>query len=95
MRKDFGIVQMKVAGPEFAGTIKPQLVKTDLGFLLTSYEGIYQPSSEKSAMRVSAQIDYKAVEGFQLPSNLKVDTTAGSAVHRIEFQFTDYQVKKR
>src|SRR5713226_2982660 len=95
MRKDFGIVQMKVAGPEFKGTIKPQLMKTDLGFLVTNYEGIYQPSSEKSAMRVSAQIDYKAVEGFQLPSNLKVDTAAAGGAHKIEFQFTDYQIKKR
>jgi hypothetical protein len=46
-------------------------------------------------MRVSAQIDYKTVEGLQLPSNLKVDTAVGSSVHKIEFQFTDYQVKKR
>ncbi len=95
MRKDFGIVQMKVVGPEFTGTIKPQLVKTDLGFLVTSYEGTYQPPSESSTMRVSAQIDYKVVEGFQLPSNLKVDTAAAGGAHKIEFQFTDYQIKKR
>lgn len=93
MRKDFGIVQMKVVGPEFTATIKPQLVKTDLGFLVTSYEGTYQHPSESSA--ISAQIAYKAVEGFQLPSNLKLDTTSGSSSHRIEFQFTDYQVTKR
>jgi hypothetical protein len=95
MRKDFGIVQMKVVGPEFTGTIKPQLVKTDLGFLVTGYEGTYQPPSESSTMRVSAQIDYKAVEGFQLPCNLKVDTAAAGGAHKIEFQFTDYQIKKR
>jgi hypothetical protein len=95
MRKDFGIVQSKVVGPAFAGTIKPQLMKTDLGFLVTGYEGTYQPASESTAMRVSTQIDYKVVEGFQLPSKLTVDTTASGSTHRIEFQFTDYQVKKR
>ena len=95
MRKDFGIVQMKVTGTEFTGTITPQLAKTDLGFLVTSYEGTYQAPSGKGAMRVSAQIDYKAVEGFQLPGNLKVDTSAGGGAHKIEFQFTDYQIKKR
>lgn len=95
MRKDFGIVLMKVAGPEFTGTIKPQLTKTDLGFLLTGYEGTYQPSSQNNAMRVSAQIDYKVVEGFQLPSELRVDTSASGSTHRIKFQFADYQVKKR
>jgi hypothetical protein len=95
MRKDFGIVETKVVSPELTGTIKPQLMKTDLGFLVTGYEGTYQPSSESSEMRVSAQIDYKVVEGFQLPSEVRVDTTANWSVHRINFQFTDYQVKKR
>ncbi len=95
MRKDFGIVQTKVVGPQFTGTIKPQLTKTDLGFLVTGYEGTYQSPSQGSEMRVSAQIDYKVVEGFQLPSGLRIDTAAAGSVHRIEFQFTDYQVKKR
>ena len=95
MRRDFGIVLMKVAGPAFTGTMKPQLTKTDLGFLVTSYEGTYQPTSESSATRLSAQIDYKIVEGFQLPSKLRVDTAASGSVHKIEFQFADYQVKKR
>jgi hypothetical protein len=94
MRKDFAIVQIKVASPEFKGTITPQLVKTDLGFLMTSYEGTYQPASG-GAMRVSARIDYKAVEGLQLPSNLKINTANGDNVHSIEFQFSEYQLKKR
>jgi hypothetical protein len=95
MRKDFGIVQMKVVGPKFTGTFEPQLVKTDLGFLVSSYEGTYQPSSESNAMRVSVQIDYKVVEGFQLPSELRVNTKVGASSHRIDLHFTDYQVKKR
>src|SRR5258708_10635565 len=95
MRRDFGIVLMKVAGPAFTGTMKPQLTQTDLGFLVTSYEGTYQPTSESSATRLSAPIDYKIEEGFQLPSKLRVDTAASGGVHKIEFQFADYQVKKR
>jgi hypothetical protein len=95
MRKDFGIIQTKVTSPELTGTVKPQLMKTDLGFLVIGYEGTYQPASESSTMRVSTQIDYKVVEGFQLPSELKIDTAASGSVHRIEVQFLDYQVKKR
>jgi hypothetical protein len=83
-----------VIGAEFTGTIKPQVTKTDFGFLVTGYQGNYQASSGGTSMQVSAQIDYKDVSGFQLPDKLRVDTSAGGSTHKIELQFTDYQVKK-
>jgi hypothetical protein len=35
------------------------------------------------------------VEGFQVPNKLGVDATVNGAAHKMELQFTDYQIKKQ
>lgn len=83
MAKDFAVIEMKVVGPEFTGTIRPELRKTDRGFLVTAYRADYQPSSGSGSGQVSTQIDYEDVEGLQLPAKLHFDTTAGGSTHRV------------
>jgi hypothetical protein len=95
MKKDFAIVELKVSGPEFNASVKPQEVSTPKGFLVTGYQATYQSASGTESYQLSVQIDYKDVEGFQVPAKLGVDATANGATHKMELQFTDYQVKKK
>jgi hypothetical protein len=41
------------------------------------------------------RIDYKEVEGLQVPAKLGADATVNGATHKMELQFTDYQIKKK
>ena len=93
MRKDFAVVEMKVKGQAFAASIKPQIKSSPKGFLLSGYEGDYQPASG-DAYLVSVQIDYKEVEGLQLPGELRMEATARGSTHKMDLHFTDFQVKK-
>lgn len=95
MKKDFAIVELKVSGPEFIASVKPQVISTPKGFLVTGYQATYQASSGAEPYQLSVQIDYKEVEGFQLPAKLQADVTANGATHKMELQFTDYQIKKK
>jgi hypothetical protein len=95
MKKDFAIVELKVSGPEFIASVKPELKGTPKGFLVTGYQATYQASSGTESYQLSVQIDYKEVEGFQVPNKLGVDATVNGAAHKMELQFTDYQIKKQ
>jgi hypothetical protein len=95
MKKDFAIVEFKVSGPEFNASVKPQFKSTPKGFLVTGYQATYQASSGTESYQLSVQIDYQEVEGFQVPAKLGVDATVNAATHKMELQFTGYQIKKQ
>ena len=95
MKKDYAIVELKVSGPEFNASVKPQLTSTPKGFLVTGYQASYQSASGTESYQLSVQIDYKEVEGFQVPGKLGVDATVNGATHKMELQFTDCQIKKK
>lgn len=94
MGKDFAILEMQVKGPQFTGSIKPQLKRTAKGFLVSEYQGDYQPASG-DAYHLSVQIDYKEAEGFQLPAELRVDVGVKGAAHKVNLKFQDFQITKR
>ena len=75
--------------------MKPHNTKTEKGYLVTGYEATYQSATAKDSSQLSVQVDYKEVQGLQLPGKLVVDVTASGSSHRMELQFADYQVKKR
>jgi hypothetical protein len=95
MKKDFAVVEMKVSGPELNASVKPELTSTPKGFLVTGYQATYQSGSGTESYQLSVRIDYKEVEGFQVPAKLGVDATVNGATHKMELQFTDYQIKKK
>ena len=95
MTRDLAITELRVSGPDLKASVKPHNTKTEKGYLVTGYEATYQSATGKSSSQVSVQIDYKEVDGLQLPGKLVVDATVSGSSHRMEFQFADYQVKKR
>src|SRR5260370_20432013 len=95
MKKDFAIVELKASGPQIIASVKPQISGAQKGFLVTGYQATYQASSGTDSYQLSVQIDYKEVEGFQVPAKLQVDATASGANHKLELQFTDYQIKRQ
>ena len=95
MKKDFAVVELKVSGPEFNASVKPQVTSTPKGFLVTGYQANYQSGSGTESYQLSMRIDYKEVEGFQVPAKLGADATVNGATHKMELQFTDYQIKKK
>ena len=95
MKKNFTITYLQVTGSAFTGSVKPQFIRTARGLLISGYQSTYQAGSEKLTDLVSAQIEYKDVEGFQLPERILIDTTSKASNLEWELRFSDYQVKKR
>jgi len=89
MTKDLVITELKTA----LGSVKPQLMRTKNGFLLTGYEG-------DNESQVSGRIVFKAtvasqpVLGMQLPSRLVLNGTIGGTPLQVDLGFTNYQLKK-
>jgi len=95
MTRNLTITELRVSGPNLKASVKPHNTKTEKGYLVTGYEATYQSATGKDSYQVSVKIDYKEVDGLQLPGKLVVDATASGSSHRMELQFADYQVKKR
>jgi hypothetical protein len=88
MTKDLEITELKTA----LGTVRPQLIRTRHGFVLTGYEG-------DNESQVSGHIVFKAtvtsqpVSGMQLPSRLVLNGTVGGTPLQVDLGFTNYQLK--
>ena len=93
MNKDLVISEIKVTSPEFVSVVKPQITKSDKGFVLTGYIGDYTPTSGPGVVHLAVKIDNAPVSGLQLPANLVADTTLNGAPTHMELAFSHYQVK--
>jgi len=91
LTKEYIFTTMKSAAPGVVILIKPQFTKTDKGLLMTAMEDDINNGSQK----VNIQIQYQAVDGFQLPSKVSYVATFSGQTVPLEFTFTKYQLAKR
>lgn len=92
---DFMITEIRVSRPELTASLKPVLERTPAGFLLKGYTANSQRSSGARATTVKALLEYETVSGLQLLRRVSLDTTFEGVPAKIEWVFTDYQVKVR
>jgi hypothetical protein len=86
--KEFVIRELKTS----QGSIKPQLLQTSKGFVLTGYEGDYQDAA-LGHVTLKATLDSQVVGRLQLPRKVVLSTTIGENRTRMELGFTNYQLK--
>jgi hypothetical protein len=93
MGKDLVISEIDVTSPEFTSIVKPQVRKTESGFVLVGYVGDYTPTKGAGVVHLNVKIEHSAVNGLQLPLTLIADSTLDGAPTHMELAFSEYQVK--
>jgi hypothetical protein len=93
LSKDLVISSIKVTSPEFVSIVKPEIAKTDKGFMLIGYVGDYTPHSGPGVVHLNVTIENGAVNGLQLPVNLIADSVFDGAPTHMELAFSNHQVK--
>jgi len=93
MTKELVITEITVQTSAFSSSIKPTLIKTQQGLVLSSYEGNYEPKSGPGTTHINAQFDYQDVNGLQLPHKVNLDAVYDGTPNQMELTFADYQVK--
>ncbi len=74
------------------GWMKPSLLKTGKGYLLTGYETSFNlPNFGAGSLSVS--VLSQEVAGMSLPSRVTMNTTSAGQSERVELLFTNYQLK--
>lgn len=91
--KDLIISEIKVTSPQFVSTIKPQIRKSDKGFVLAGYVGDYTPTAGGGVVHLDVKIENGPVNGLQLPLTLLADSVYDGTPTRMELAFSEYQVK--
>lgn len=92
---DFMITEIRVSGSELTASLSPVLEKTAAGFLLKGYTANSQRLSGARSTTVKALLEYETVGGLQLLHKVSLDTVFQGVPAKIEWLFTDYQVKAR
>jgi len=92
LTKEFVLTTMHVTAPGVVISINPKYTKTDKGLLLmTGMGGDINNGSQK----VSVQIQYQTIEGFQLPNKVSYQVTFSGQTIPMDMNFTKYQLIKR
>jgi len=91
--KDLVINEIKVTSPQFVSTIKPQIRKSDKGFVLAGYVGDYTPTGGGGVVHLDVKIQNGPVDGLQLPLTLLADSVYDGTPTRMELAFSEYQIK--
>jgi hypothetical protein len=92
LTKDYVLTLMHVTAPGVVISIKPKYTKLDKGLLLmTGFDDDINNGSQK----VSVQIQYQTIEGFQLPSKVSYVVTFSGQTVPMDLYFTKYQLPKR
>jgi len=92
LTKDFVLTTMRTTAPGVVILIKPKYTKIEKGLLLmTGMDDDINNGSQK----VSVQIQYQAVEGFQLPGKASYQVTFPGQTVAMDLTFTKYQLAKR
>ena len=94
MGHDFQIEEMKVATPEFSGTVRPRFVRIKHQFVLASYEATYTAGSG-NPQGLSVEIEYGDVQGLSLPSKVTATVKLPTGAVAFPLTFANCQVKKR
>ncbi|HUQ30665.1 MAG TPA: hypothetical protein VM095_01040 [Pyrinomonadaceae bacterium] len=95
MTKELVITELKVSSPQFKGLINPHFIKTPKGYVLTGYEGNFEPATGPGKTQLSVKLDYQEVNGLQLPHKLFIDSSYDGEATQVELLFSDYKIKTR
>ena len=91
LTKDYVFTLMHVTAPGVVISIYPKYTKIDKGLLLmTGFDDDINNGSQK----VSVQIQYQTIEGFQLPSKVSYQVTFSGQTVPMDLYFTKYQLGK-
>ena len=89
---DLRIVEVKVLSTTFSSSVKPQFTKTPKGYVMTAYEGNYEPAKGPGKVNLHAQIEYQEVMGLSLPRKLRFDSIYDEQPSHAELLFSQYRV---
>jgi hypothetical protein len=88
MTRDFLITDWSLSGPAAKRTVKPHFEKTADGFLLTSYQGLFEPVGAGIKTTLDFTIEYQDVSGLKLPHKVQLKGMHGSEPVEAELVFT-------
>jgi len=91
---NFSIEAMRINSSAFKALIKPQLQKSNDGFVLAGYEANYDNGDAAQKTVLNVNIEHQATEGFQLPKTLSLSGTYGEGKFVSEVAFTDCHLVK-
>ena len=87
MTGDFLITEWNFSGPRAKRTVKPHFQKTVDGFLLTSYQGVFEPIGDGIKTTLDINIEYQDVSGIKLPHKVRLHGMHGSEPVEAELLF--------
>lgn len=87
MDGDLTIKEWSLAGPTVKRTVKPKFQKTPDGFLLTSYQGTFEPVGEGIKTTLDFQIEYQDAGGMKLPQKVRLSGMHGAEPVEAELVF--------
>jgi hypothetical protein len=91
---DFSLDEMRVKTADFDGTVRPKLVRSDKGFVLSSYTGTFKPSSG-SSQEMAVSIEYSTIENLTLPDMVTFSVTSPNGSVQFPLKFGDYRLTKK
>ncbi len=92
MGRDMIITEVKVNSAEFISSVRPQLTRSEKGFVLTGYSADYKPTSGQGVVKLDLKIQNQTVNGLQLPESLVLDSVLDGEPTHMELAFSVYQV---
>ena len=87
MTPDFLITEWNLSGPTSKRTVKPHFQKTDDGFLLTRYQGVFEPLGNGIKTTLDFNIEYQEVSGMKLPQKVRLSGMHGDQPVEAELVF--------
>jgi hypothetical protein len=91
LTKDALMTSMKVTTQSSVIAMQPAYIVTDKGLLLTSMNSVIDNGKQK----VNFQIQYQAVEGFDMPAMVAYQVTLPDQVVAMDMSFSGYQIAKQ
>ena len=91
---EFAITEIRVVAADRTSSLKPILEKTPAGLVLKGYTASSR-RPDGSNTTVQASLEYGTVSGLRLLHKVNLDTVFQGTPAKLEWLFTDYQVKLR
>jgi len=93
--RSFAISVMKVASPAFDAVIQPTFDRTAQGFVLTGYEGDFNPKGNGVAMNLKIRITNQVLEGLPLPGALDATVLIQGRTDRMVLGFSELKAEPK
>ncbi|HEY5994139.1 MAG TPA: hypothetical protein VIU46_06000 [Gallionellaceae bacterium] len=92
---DMAITSAQITNDAFDSTITPKFRKVAGGFLMSGYDAVFEGTSPPSKITLHVLIDYKLVDGFQLPSRLDLQGSSEGKPFSLVVSFVDCHATRR